>query len=63
MEVGAAIRRHREARGWSRAHLARLTGVTPMTVTNWERRGRRPRRASGERLEALFGMETGALNE
>lgn len=63
MDVGAAIRSSREARGWSKAELARLAGVTRMTVFNWEARGRRPRRASAERLEALFGWESGALDE
>lgn len=37
LTVGKKIRRAREAKGWSRATLARTIGIHPKTVENWER--------------------------
>ncbi len=36
LPVRKRIRRAREARGWSRATLARSLGIHPRTVENWE---------------------------
>lgn len=37
LAVGKEIRRAREAKGWSRATLARVSGIHPKTIENWER--------------------------
>jgi transcriptional regulator with XRE-family HTH domain len=41
--IGGRIKEAREARGFSASDLARLTGVTPTAVWNWEKNGIRPR--------------------
>ena len=41
--IGARIKEAREARNFSASDLARLTGVTPTAVWNWERNGTKPR--------------------
>ena len=41
--IGARIRKAREDRGFSASDLARLTGVTPTAVWNWENNGTKPR--------------------
>lgn len=43
MAMAARIRQAREARGISASDLARLVGVTPTAVWNWETNGTRPR--------------------
>ncbi|WP_183342698.1 helix-turn-helix domain-containing protein [Conexibacter arvalis] len=63
MSVGSAIRRHRTERGWSKARLARLTGFSRTSILYWEREEHEPRRVAVERLEAVFGLEEGSLNE
>lgn len=49
-----AVRSIREAKGWTRAQMARAMGVAEKTVYNWESgRTRRLRRADIERLVRL----------
>jgi len=42
--IGARIRAARKRRGWRRADLARIVGVWPGTVGNWETGVRIPTR-------------------
>lgn len=37
LAVAKQIRRAREDKGWSRATLARIMGIHPKTIENWER--------------------------
>ena len=37
LTIAKRIRRAREAKGWSRATLARVSGIHPATITTWER--------------------------
>jgi len=41
--IGDRIAETRDARGFSASDLARLTGVTPTAVWNWEKNGTTPR--------------------
>lgn len=41
--VGSRIQRIRETRGFTASELARLVGVTPTAVWNWEKNGVQPR--------------------
>lgn len=63
MSTAEAIRRHRTSRSWTKTRLARLVGVTPMAVTWWEDHGREPRPPTVERLEVVFGVAPGSLND
>jgi transcriptional regulator with XRE-family HTH domain len=41
-EVGFAIRKAREDRGYSRRELAELSGVSAQSIVDWELRGKSP---------------------
>ena len=63
MTIGSAIKKHRTSRGWSLRRLARLIGYSHVAIMYWERESHEPRPAAIERLEAVFGLPTGSLNE
>jgi transcriptional regulator with XRE-family HTH domain len=42
VDFGVRVQKAREARGLKASDLARLVGVTPTAVWNWENKGRRP---------------------
>jgi transcriptional regulator with XRE-family HTH domain len=50
------IRELREERGWSQFELAVKTGVTPSTISNWERGMTEPKVSQLRRLAELFGV-------
>jgi transcriptional regulator with XRE-family HTH domain len=49
------IRDLRQARGWTQRELARMVGVDPHTVSQWERGRRAPRGARLRRLGEVCG--------
>lgn len=57
---GEAVRRLREARGWSQHDLAERLGLVDSAVANWEQGGG-ARKATVVALEKLFGLEDGHL--
>ena len=59
-DFGNAVRRAREARGWSLRELARRCDVRPNSVSQWEG-GRGAREDKVAQLEDVFGMERGQL--
>lgn len=63
MSVGTEIRRQRTARGWSLRDLARKIGASHVAVLYWERDEHEPRPGAVERMEAVFGLEPGSLND
>ena len=63
MTIGSTIEKHRTSRGWSKRKLARLTGYSRAAILYWERDEYEPRPAAIERLEAVFGLTPGGLNE
>jgi transcriptional regulator with XRE-family HTH domain len=54
-EIGTAIRRARERRGWTQQQLADEVGVSLRAVGDWERGRTSPRNAIG-RLEQVLGI-------
>lgn len=54
--MGDRIRDVREERGFSASDLARLTGVTPTAVSNWENRGRTPRAGAMASICKVLGV-------
>jgi transcriptional regulator with XRE-family HTH domain len=67
--IGTRIRKVRESRGMSQSDLARLAGVTPAAVWNWETHGTRPRhdtlasvaKVLGVTVEHLVSGDTGPI--
>jgi transcriptional regulator with XRE-family HTH domain len=57
---GEAVRRLREARGWSQHDLAERLGLVDSAVANWEQGGG-ARSSNVAALENLFGLEPGHL--
>lgn len=57
---GEAVRRLREARGWSQHDLAERLGLVDSAVANWEQ-GHGARSTTVVELETLFGLEPGHL--
>lgn len=51
----------REARGWDRAYLARLLGVTPITIRRWESGTSEPEGDHRRQLVRVFGVPVGFL--
>src|SRR5436190_2224367 len=51
----------REARGISASELARLVGVTPTAVWNWEKNRTTPRRPALEQIAKVLGVTIGFL--
>jgi DNA-binding XRE family transcriptional regulator len=56
-----ALRRARERAGYSQSQLAELLGVSPRTVSKWERFSTRPRQEMQERVAELLGVEVGSI--
>ena len=50
------IRELREERGWTQLELAYKAGVTPATVSNWERGVFEPKASQLRALARLFGV-------
>ena len=50
------IRELREARGWTQLELAYKLGVTPATVSNWERGVFEPKAGQLRALARAFGV-------
>lgn len=55
-QIGARIQAAREARGFSASDLARLTGVTPTAVWNWENNGTKPRPNAVAAISKALGV-------
>jgi transcriptional regulator with XRE-family HTH domain len=54
--IGKRVERVREERGISASELARLVGVTPTAVWNWEKNGTRPRQDALSTLAKVLGV-------
>ncbi len=50
------IKELREAKGWSQLILAIRVGVTPLSVSNWERLKARPEQFYVEQMAELFDV-------
>jgi transcriptional regulator with XRE-family HTH domain len=50
------IRELREAQGWTQLDVAYKAGVTPATVSNWERGIYEPKVSQLRKLAKLFGV-------
>jgi len=56
MKLAEAVKNYREKRGFTQVQMARLLGVTNMTVSNWENGKKRPRqRIVLDRIRRVFG--------
>lgn len=61
--LGRNIRRHRLAKGLDCCELARLTGVTPMSISYYERGLRTPRVENISKIAAALGVTVTDLLE
>jgi len=59
--IGAAISRHRRARGMSQAALAEAVGCDPSAVARWEAGTRTPTAPRLVRVARALGCAAGAL--
>ena len=59
--IGERIRSIREERGMTASQLARLVGVTPTAVWNWEKNGRLPREGVLSSLAKVLGTSSASL--
>jgi transcriptional regulator with XRE-family HTH domain len=55
-EISKRIKETREARGMTASELARLVGVTPTAVWNWEKNSITPRRPALEQIAKVLGV-------
>jgi transcriptional regulator with XRE-family HTH domain len=55
------IKETREARGMTASEFARLVGVTPTAVWNWEKNSITPRRPALEQIAKVLGVSTDFL--
>jgi len=55
--TGVAIRKARQARGWSQAELAESIGVTQPTVSNWECDRMMPRAGMAIAIAEMLGLD------
>src|SRR5580704_1921295 len=55
-EISKRIKETREARGMTASELARLVGVTPTAVWNWEKNSITPRRPALEQIAKALGV-------
>jgi len=55
MSIGEEIRERREKLGISRDKMARMLGVSPMTIYAWERGKRHPRYLTIKAIENIIG--------
>jgi transcriptional regulator with XRE-family HTH domain len=58
-----AIRQYREARGWSRQHIADQLGVSAQSIKRWELGMTRPPVHHLFRMAQLFGVAAAELND
>lgn len=56
MNIGAKLRRERQRRGWSQAHVANQLNVTRAAVSQWEKDQTKPRYSVLQELSSLFGV-------
>lgn len=59
--ISGRIKDTREARGITASELARLVGVTPTAVWNWEKNSITPRRPALEAIARVLGVTTAFL--
>jgi transcriptional regulator with XRE-family HTH domain len=59
--VSKRIQETREKRGISASELARLVGVTPTAVWNWEKNSITPRRPALEQIAKVLGVSVSFL--
>jgi transcriptional regulator with XRE-family HTH domain len=59
--ISGRIRDAREARGITASELARLVGVTPTAVWNWEKNSITPRQPALEAIAKVLGVTTAFL--
>lgn len=59
--ISRRIRETREARGITASEFARLVGVTPTAVWNWEKNSIRPRRPALEQIAKVLGVSISFL--
>ena len=62
-DVGALLLREIESRGWTRAHLSRLTGVDPNTIGDLLRGHRAASAGTRLRVEKTLGWPEGAITD
>jgi transcriptional regulator with XRE-family HTH domain len=55
-EISKRIKDTREARGMTASEFARLVGVTPTAVWNWEKNSITPRRPALEQIAKVLGV-------
>ena len=60
--AGAAIRELREARDWSLADFASVTGVSIMGLSYLERGARKPHKSTVQKVENGLGLPTGTYS-
>lgn len=57
LTIGKKIRRAREAKGWSRATMSRVSGIHPETITVWERGKTKPSPVYKRVVEQILGVD------
>ncbi len=62
-DLGKVVRKAREARGWSRATLAREAGVAAGTISNLELYGTEPRWDTVRALAETLDLDLAAPDE
>jgi len=56
MKLAEAVKKYREEHNFSQVQMARILGVTNMTVSNWENgKGRPQQRIVLDRIRRVFG--------
>jgi len=60
-DISNRIKETREARGISASEFARLVGVTPTAVWNWEKNSITPRRPALEQIAKVLGVSISFL--
>ncbi|RME92826.1 MAG: XRE family transcriptional regulator [Verrucomicrobia bacterium] len=61
--LGANVRRHRAARGWTQEQLAEAAGLDPTYISGIERGRRNPSILNVARLAKALGISTAGLCE
>lgn len=56
--ISKRIKKYREERGFTASEFARLVGVTPAAVWNWEKNSIRPRRVALVAIAKVLGKTT-----
>ena len=57
MEFNELLKKYREARGFTQAELAKLSGVSTRMIQNYESGKSRPRFDASEKLAAALGVQ------